>query len=352
MAPMTNEARYFEVLSAAIGELEVDSFEARGVVYDRLWEIVVRQLRAEGNDARETVAAERAAFVAAVQRIEFGERPTTAAAGPKGDGTAEDGQGLANHDRDRSKRPILGRVFLRLAGAFAVLLIIGFAYLVNMVRQDSAAAKRWAADDTSLQSRLVRAALAVSNLIEGRSAVPSGVRQRAVLYEESAATKTGKVFAGHAVWRDRLESPAAGSSAVLSVEVEIPQKALIFNLSLTRAPERGGAISHFIELKFTTPNGSFSDAVEDVLGIMMKNDELSAGIELAGKIVQVQKGVFLMGLSGTDADIGRNMTLLKDRPWLDVPIVMQDRSRSILAIEKGSTGQTAVNRVLASWQKT
>lgn len=352
MAPMTNEARYFEVLTAEIGEIEVDSFEARGVVYDHLWEIVVRQLQEEGNDSHETIAAERAAFVAAVQRIEFGERSTSTAAGPEENGAAGDSEALANRNPVRSKRPVLGRVILRFAGACAVLLMIGFGYLVSVVRLDAASAQRWAADETSLQSRLVRVALAFGNLMEGRSPVLAGARQRAVLYEESAATASGKALAGYAVWRDRLESPTAGSSAVLSVEVEIPQKALIFNLSLTRAPERGGAISHFIELKFTNPNGSFSDAVEDVLGIMMKNDELSAGIELAGKIVKVQKGLFLMGLSGTDTDVGRNITLLKDRRWLDVPILMQDKSRNILAIEKGSTGQAAVSRVLASWQKT
>jgi hypothetical protein len=352
---MTSEARYFEMLSAAIGEIETDSFEARGGVYDRLWRIVVQQLQAERNDSDEAIATERAAFMAAVQRIEFGERLTTAAEGREGASAAvRGGQSQTNHTRNRSKRSVLGRIILRLAGACAVLLIVGFVYLVSVVRLDSASTERWAADDTSKswQSRVMRAVLAFSNLIEERLTAPAGARQRAVLYEESATTATGKAFAGNAVWRDHLDATVAAPSAVLSVEVEIPQKALVFNLSLRRAPESRDVISHFIELKFTNPNGQLSDAVEDVLGILMKNDELSAGIELVGGVARIQKGLFLMGLSGTHADVSRNMTLLKNRPWLDVAIVMQDSSRNILAIEKGSTGQTAVNRVLASWEKT
>src|SRR5262245_2886131 len=71
---MSNEARYFEVLSGAVAQVEEDSFEARGVIYDRLWAIVVERLQAEGDDTDEALASERAAFLAAVKRIEFGER--------------------------------------------------------------------------------------------------------------------------------------------------------------------------------------------------------------------------------------------------------------------------------------
>jgi hypothetical protein len=77
---MSNEAKYFEVLSGAITQVEEDSFEARGVIYDRLWNIVLQKLQDAGQDSPEDLTGERAAYLAAVRRIEFGERLAVPAA--------------------------------------------------------------------------------------------------------------------------------------------------------------------------------------------------------------------------------------------------------------------------------
>jgi hypothetical protein len=330
---MSNEARYFAVLAGAIGQIEEDSFEARGVVYDQLWKIVLEQLQADGNASGESIAKERAAFLNAVKRLEFGERlppqPGGAAGAP------------AKPERPRG-RSILRRVAWRTASASVVLAAIGFAYLVFVVDGEGAA--------NSWQSQLRRVVHSFGDLVERQPVVAPRPVQRAVLYEESTGAATGATFSGQAVWRHaRPPGTAGASAAVLSVDAEIPQKKLVVNISLRRAGDGGGAISHLVEFKFLNPDGSASDAVEDVLGILMKNEELSRGIELAGKVVRVQHGLFLMGLSGSDIDLGRNVKLLKERPWLDIPFVMKDRTRNILAIEKGPTGQSAVEQAFVSW---
>jgi hypothetical protein len=339
---MSNEANYFAVLSAAVAQIEADSFEARGTVYDRLWKIVLQRLQTGGNDSEEDVAKERSAFLSAVRRIEFGERLSAA------DSEAE----VVEEVKRQPGRSMLRRIAVRMAGAFVVLGVVWFAYLLIVVRLDSASAERWAGDSTtdSWRSQVMRAALSISSLIERRVTVAPAVSQRAVLYEESAAIPTGSSFGGQAIWRHGLGSTGSGSSGiVLSIDADIPQKKLVAKISLWRVPDAGGAISHMVEFRFLNVDRSASEAVENVVGILMKNDELSRGIELTGKVLRVQRGVFLMGLSGVEADLGRNLKLLKERPWLDIPIVMKDGSRSILAIEKGSTGQNAINQVFASW---
>jgi hypothetical protein len=334
---MSNEARYFEVLAGSIAQIEEDSFEARGVIYDRLWEIVLQRLRKEGQDSAEDLASERAAFLSAVRRIEFGERSAVAPA------EAAPQEGLP-HEKRRPKRSVLGRIAVRMTGACILLAAIGFAYLVIAGRPASeGASKSW-------HSQLMEAALSVGNFFERRPMVPAGPAQRAVFYEENSATATGNTFTGRAIWRNQAGfGTASPSEAVLSFDAEIPQKKLLLKVSIRRAPDGGGAISHFVEFSFLNPDGSASDVVENVLGILMKNDELSPGIELVGKVTRVHRGIFLMGLSGAAPDLGRNLKLLKERPWLDIPIVMKDRTRGILAIEKGSTGQASIDRILASW---
>jgi hypothetical protein len=346
---MSNEAKYFEVLSGAITQVEEDSFEARGVIYDCLWNIVLQKLQDAGQDSPEDLTGERAAYLAAVRRIEFGERLAVPAA-PE---AAQEEAPQAPQAERRPKRPVWRRVAGRMASACIVLAGIWFAYVI-LVRLDPASAERAGEGaSTSWHARLMDAALSVGNLFERRPGTASGPAQRAVFYEESSGTATGHTFSGRAVWRNQSGAGIPGASGtVLSIDAEIPQKKLLIKVSIQRAPASGGAISHFVEFSVLNADGSASDVVENIVGILMKNDELSPGIELVGKITKVHRGVFLMGLSGAAADLGRNLKLLKERPWLDIPILMQDKTRGILAIEKGSTGQASIDRALSSWGQT
>ena len=52
-----------------------------------------------------------------------------------------------------------------------------------------------------------------------------------------------------------------------------------------------------------------------------------------------------------DSDVQRNMQLLKERPWFDIPIVYTNGGRAILAIEKGAPGDRAFADAFAAWSK-
>ena len=360
---MTSEVDYYNVLQSAVARTQADSFEARGAVYDRLWQIVLDQLHSNHDISEEDVVVERAAFLRAVQRIEFGGGAPAVEeddrqAGPHEQAVPRNVEKTARV-RLKPRRRVFSRIVLGMISGCLVLLVAGMAYALITIRMDSAAAARWAdeSEGNSLQSHVLRIVIAINNLIDGRSSTttptatttttPIGAAQRAVLYEESQASATGTTFSGRAVWRHQSKSKDP-ATAVLSIEVEIPQKDLFLEVSVRRAPT-GGAISHFVEFRFLGGNRSSSDAVENVLGILMKNDELSRGIDLKGQIVRVQPGVFLMGLSGTEADLAQNMKLLKDRPWLDIPIVFKGGVRSLLAIEKGAMGENALNQAFEAW---
>ena len=63
-------------------------------------------------------------------------------------------------------------------------------------------------------------------------------------------------------------------------------------------------------------------------------------------------GFFLVGFSNVEADRKRNLELLKEREWFDIPLVYTNARRSILAIEKGPSGDRAFADALAAWEKT
>ena len=72
---------------------------------------------------------------------------------------------------------------------------------------------------------------------------------------------------------------------------------------------------------------------------------------LAGLAVKVTPGFFLIGLSDQDADMERNMQLLKERGWFDIPIVYNNNRRAILADRKGPPGERAFADAFAAWKQ-
>src|SRR5260370_35348122 len=89
------------------------------------------------------------------------------------------------------------------------------------------------------------------------------------------------------------------------------------------------------ELTFILPRDFAGGGVGNVPGILMKSNEQARGTPLAGLAVKVTDGFFLVGLSNVDADRQRNLQLLKERSWFDVPLVYVNQRRAIIAIEKG-----------------
>lgn len=336
------EAAYYSVLAAAISQIKHDSFQARGAVYDRLWQSHLKRLRADGAYSEEDIVGERASFCSAVQKIEFGESQAQQPVGRR----------VVPRTASRpARRHFFWPLAVRMASACAVLVIVGLAYGLVAVRLDSAAATALANESASdsWRSPMMRAILSISNLIEQGSFEPPANGQRAVLYAESKTNAAGIPHVGRAVWRaQRNAGAAANSGPAMSIDVDIPQKDLAVRISFRPETGRDAVMTHFVELRFYGANRALTDAVAEVVGVLLKNDELSRGLELVGKIVRVQPGVFLMGLSGTQADARRNLMVLRDRNWLDIPIVYKDGSRSILTIEKGETGQRAVNAMLAA----
>ena len=72
---------------------------------------------------------------------------------------------------------------------------------------------------------------------------------------------------------------------------------------------------------------------------------------LRGKNLAVTPGFFLIGLSAVESDQARNIQLLKERAWFDIPIVYNNNRRAILAIEKGTPGERAFAEAFAAWKQ-
>ena len=100
---------------------------------------------------------------------------------------------------------------------------------------------------------------------------------------------------------------------------------------------------------FNLPADFPGGGISNVPGILMKQSEEARGTPLAGLAVKVTNGFFLIGLSAVDAEMQRNVQLLKERTWFDIPIVYTNGGRAILAMEKGPPGDRAFADAFAAW---
>jgi hypothetical protein len=177
--------------------------------------------------------------------------------------------------------------------------------------------------------------------------------QRVVLYEEDPANPQGKQYVGSAVWRTETVSPGSGLAPELQIraDVTIPDRNMTLTWSLRRNTDQALPASHTIEIMFNLPADFAGGGIANVPGVLMKESEQARGVPLAGLAVKVTNGFFLIGLSAVDADVQRNLQLLKDRSWFDIPVVYNNGGRAILALEKGPPGNRAFADAFAAWGK-
>ena len=172
-----------------------------------------------------------------------------------------------------------------------------------------------------------------------------------MLYDEDPNDPKGKRYVGSALWRTETVSPGPGLAPELAIraDVEIPERHMRMTWSLRRNTDKALPASHTIEIMFTLPADFSEGGIANVPGVLMKQDEQARGVPLAGIAVKVTNGYFLIGLSAVDVDVQRNIQLLKERDWFDVPIVYTSGKRAILALEKGTPGVRAFEEAFRAW---
>ena len=177
------------------------------------------------------------------------------------------------------------------------------------------------------------------------------VAQRVVLYDEDPSDPKGKQYVGSVIWRTEQIKASAGQKADIAVraDIEIPDRKFKMTMSFRRNTDTSLPASHTAELTFILPPDFNGGGVGNVPGILMKSNEQARGTPLSALAVKVTDGFFLVGLSNVDSERSRNLQLLKERSWFDVPLVYVNQRRAIIAIEKGAPGERAFNEAFAAW---
>jgi hypothetical protein len=259
---------------------------------------------------------------------------------------------------ERSREPKRGTVFpFKSAIAVGIVLILVGAAILWGKSVVSTVSGLFKSSQTVVEAPKDPTAPATKPKIPDRVGQPSSsdqlapVAQRVVLYDEDPSDPKGKQYVGSVIWRTEPIKATGNQKADVAVraDIEIPDRKFKMTMSFRRNTDASLPASHTAELTFILPQDFSGGGVSNVPGILMKSNEQARGTPLAGLAVKVTDGFFLVGLSNVDADRSRNLQLLKERSWFDVPLVYVNQRRAIIAIEKGAPGERAFNDAFASW---
>jgi hypothetical protein len=179
---------------------------------------------------------------------------------------------------------------------------------------------------------------------------PPAVGQAATLYEENpGGQQQFQNFAGTVVWRTEAVSvgPGRAPDTTLRIDIEIPDRKMNVSLILRRNLDASFPASHTLEIQFSSPGDPFG-GIASVRGVRAKNAEAANGsVLLLSEPEKIKDGDVLFALPDTQVD--QNIQLLRDRPWFDIAFFYNNGRRGVLAFEKGTPGETAVNDVLTAW---
>src|SRR5258706_3969459 len=246
------------------------------------------------------------------------------------------------------------RIVAMVVLALLVLAIAGAAYwwgedIIASIRGASSPART--ADQVAPTEGSTRGKIAERAPSAPSASEDALLAQKVVLYEEDQTNPNGTQFIGSAVWRTERSAPGPGQKpdVVVRAEVEIPEQKVSVRLSLRRNDDKQLPASHTVEIVFTLPPDFSHGGISSIPGILMKQGETTRGVPLNGVAVKVTTNFFLIGLSSVDVDMQRNVQLLKERSWFDIPVVYGDGKRAIIAIEKGTPGERAFTEAFATW---
>jgi hypothetical protein len=175
------------------------------------------------------------------------------------------------------------------------------------------------------------------------------VAQRAVLYEENpGGGQQFQNFVGTAVWKtEAVNAPGRAPDLGLRIEVQIPDRKISAVVKMRRNTDPSFPASHTIEVIFEIPPGDAFGGVADMRGIRAKGGETAQGTPILAEVQKVKEGYFLLALPKMQEQA--NLSLLRERDWIDIPFVYANGRRAVLTFQKGTPGERALREVLNSW---
>jgi hypothetical protein len=177
--------------------------------------------------------------------------------------------------------------------------------------------------------------------------------QKAILYEEpvdgAGADATVTSVNAAVTWKFVGDGP---NGPEVEANLEVPDRNMTIKFSLHKNADDTLPASHLVEVVVDTPADFPGKSIGSIPRIVLKPTEGARGQPLVGAAAKVADGFFWIALSAADNDIAANLSLIRERNWIDLPFVYENGQRAILTFEKGPDGEAAFQQAFAAWGAT
>jgi hypothetical protein len=169
------------------------------------------------------------------------------------------------------------------------------------------------------------------------------VEQRAIFYFQGAEGQAGQAMDGTATWTEITKD---GRPAIQAA-IRIPDRDVRAIVTIYKNYDEALPASHLVEVQF---EGKLSESpVQKVPALVLKTTEQARGQPLAGAAVPVTNELFWIALSDDKDEVTRNLQLMREGSWFDIPILFSDQTRALITFEKGIPGDKVFETVMAGW---
>jgi len=179
------------------------------------------------------------------------------------------------------------------------------------------------------------------------------VAQRAALLVDAPDDpQRVRTYVGNVVWRLDNVSRGPGQPLALGVraEIDLPDAKLKAVVLFQKNSDDTLPASHTIEVRFTPTEGGPIPGVAQISTPQMRKEDTPAGDALTGVPAQILRNFFLVGLTRGESATIRNADLIRNRGWIDIPMLLSDQRIAKITFEKGTAGERVVNEALDAWR--
>ncbi len=179
------------------------------------------------------------------------------------------------------------------------------------------------------------------------------VAQRAVLYVEPAdASQPPRAIVGRVSWRVEAQNAGQGQQleTVIRADVEIAESGLNLVFTIRRNTDPAFPASHILGIRFQRVSDDGNGAVKEAGVPQLKAEENERGAPLSAITSILAENLFVSALSRVPVEVERNVDLIRNRNWIDIPVRFASGKRGIIAFEKGLSGDQRIAEGFRSWQ--
>ncbi|THF53624.1 hypothetical protein [Allorhizobium terrae] len=174
--------------------------------------------------------------------------------------------------------------------------------------------------------------------------------QKAYLYEERLGETTPATMQGYVVWEEKNETDDNGKpQPVIQGQLAIPEQGLTALITFKRNTDPSLPASHLAEIVFSVPKNFPGGGIDSVQRVAMKQTEQDRGDPIVAVPAKIIDDSFMIAFNDFPEVVTRNISLLRDREWIDIPVTYRNGRRALLTLDKGSVGKKVFDDVIKEW---